>query len=75
MLFDNGWEVVGAKSTGHFKVNGFANAWILQPSENSQDFYIEYVPQRIFYVIMAVNLAIICAGAGMFLSKKLKAHK
>lgn len=68
--FDKGWKIYGKDNnllpeSQHFLVNGYANAWLInsQNTDNndSNQFIIEYVPQRFFYIGIVVSIISFCA--------------
>jgi hypothetical protein len=70
-LFFETWGKDNVDEANHFKVNGYANAWLLDPdkicrydnicqkNENGYDLnlIIEFMPQRIFYMSLLITLA------------------
>src|SRR5258708_83447 len=67
--FDRGWKMYGKDNaylpeTQHFLVNGYANAWIINPqntnSNNSMQLLFEYIPQRFFYIGAIISMLALC---------------
>lgn len=63
--FDKGWKIYGKDNTylpetQHFLVNGYANAWLIDPQNTKGDgpnqLTIEYIPQRFFYVGTIISI-------------------
>ncbi len=60
----------------HLEVNGYANAWFIDPAKYSKqgDFEIvlEYWPQRIFYVGIVINVFVLTGSLIYFLKSRTK---
>lgn len=73
--FDENWKLYlkdgkNIAANRHNMINGYANSWFIKPEDtNNQEDYalvVEYAPQRIFYLLLIINLATF-AGAVVFL--------
>lgn len=76
--FDKGWKIYSdgksIEEKNHFLVNGYANAWYLEKT-GDQEFTIEYWPQRLFYLGLAVSLLTFLFLSGYSLFKFFKERK
>ncbi len=64
----------------HYLVNGYANSWYIKPSDvggrENYELIVEFWPQRLFYIGLAISLATLISSLGylgyVFLIKRLK---
>src|SRR3989344_253111 len=68
--FDKGWKMYGKDNiylpeTQHFLVNGYANAWLINPqntdSNESRELVVEYIQQRFFYIGVIISFISFCS--------------
>ena len=75
--FDNGWKIYGKDNaylpeSQHFLVNGYANAWLIDPKNtngnDSSQLVIEYIPQRFFNIGIIISLIALslCSVYGIY---------
>lgn len=56
--YDTGWKILFGDETNksiHFSINGYANAWFIPATQNSQKFKIYYQPQFYYNFSLAVS--------------------
>jgi hypothetical protein len=56
-----GWSLKGIKAT-HFEANGYANAWLIEPERETMQLHLEYKPQKIFMLGLAVSSLLLLLG-------------
>ena len=65
------------EGSSHFVANGYANGWYIKPSAGAEklSFVIEYSNQRVFYILLIVNVSVLLLLVGMCAVKLYKKRK
>lgn len=58
------WKIIG--NNNHFTINGFANAWVVDPKVN-KTFVIEYSSQKLFYIGTLVSIISFVGISGLLI--------
>jgi len=75
--FNKEWKLYGKDNiylpeAQHFLVNGYANAWLINPQDTNNNgsgqFTIEYIPQKFFYIgiIISIVSIFVCSAYGIY---------
>ncbi len=63
----------------HYLVNGYANSWYIEPDDvngtENYELIVEFFPQRLFYIGLAVSLTTLLGCLGYLVVKKVRAIK
>lgn len=68
--FTETWLKKPISEENHFLSNGFANAWLIEPSQKDFKIVIEYWPQRLFYIGLFMSSLTLLSCLGFLFYEK-----